>query len=151
MASSDDYDYDALVEKMKAFALTQTKNASKMDSKTVGKLAKECWPKALQPRIDSSVFPKVMDKTTKLKTKEFKKHEKFLADKVIASDLGIKKTAISKTGGVDKMTDASKYTGAHKERFDDSGKGKGAAGRSDKAENTGYVGNYKGQGTFDKK
>lgn len=66
MASSDDYDYDALVEKMKAFALTQTKNASKMDSKTVGKLAKECWPKALQPRIDSSVFPKVMDKTTKL-------------------------------------------------------------------------------------
>lgn len=49
------------------------------------------------------------------------------------------------------MTDASKYTGAHKERFDDSGKGKGAAGRSDKAENTGYVGNYKGQGTFDKK
>lgn len=65
MASSEDYDYDALVEKMKAFALTQTKNASKMDSKTVGKLAKECWPKALQPRIDSSVFPKVMDKTTK--------------------------------------------------------------------------------------
>lgn len=176
MASSEDYDYDALVEKMKAFALTQTKNASKMDSKTVGKLAKECWPKALQPRIDSSVFPKVMDKTTKSinldnkeqvqkfiaeasiqyddvtkKTKEFKKHEKFLADKVIAADLGIKKTAISKTGGVDKMTDASKYTGAHKERFDESGKGKGAAGRTDKAENTGYVGNYKGQGTFEKK
>lgn len=49
------------------------------------------------------------------------------------------------------MTDASQYTGAHKERFDASGKGKGAAGRTDKAENTGYVGNYKGQGTFDKK
>ena len=59
-------------------------------------------------------------------------------------------TKISKTGGVDKMTDTSKYTGSHKERFDDSGKGKGAAGRTDKAENSGYVGNYKGAGTYDK-
>ena len=31
----------------------------------------------------------------------------------------------SKTGGVDKMTDASLYTGSHKERFDKDGKGKG--------------------------
>lgn len=36
------------------------------------------------------------DDVTK-KTKEFKKHEKFLADKVIASDLGIKKTVNDKT------------------------------------------------------
>lgn len=49
------------------------------------------------------------------------------------------------------MTDTSKYTGAHKERFDESGKGKGADGRTDKVENSGYVGNYKGKGTFDKK
>ena len=49
------------------------------------------------------------------------------------------------------MTDTSKYTGAHKERFDDSGKGKGLGGRTEKVENTGYVGNYKGEGTFDKK
>ncbi len=27
------------------------------------------------------------------------------------------------------MTDTSKYTGSHKERFDESGKGKGLAGR----------------------
>lgn len=66
MASSgENYDLDALVAKLKEFSLTQTKNASKMDSKTVGKMAKECWPKPLQTRIDSSVFPKVMDKTTK--------------------------------------------------------------------------------------
>ena len=57
----------------------------------------------------------------------------------------------SKTGGVEKMTDTSQYTGAHKERFDESGKGKGAAGRTDTVENTGYVGNYKGEGTYDKK
>jgi len=60
-------------------------------------------------------------------------------------------TGTSKTGGVAKMTDASQYTGAHKERFDADGKGKGAAGREDKADNSGYVGNYKGDGTYDKK
>ena len=48
------------------------------------------------------------------------------------------------------MTDASKYTGAHKERFDADGKGKGADGRTDKADNSGYVGNYKGEGTYNK-
>ena len=58
---------------------------------------------------------------------------------------------IVKTGGVDRMTDASKYTGAHKERFDESGKGKGLEGRSEVGGNTGYVGNYKGQGAYGKK
>ena len=48
------------------------------------------------------------------------------------------------------MTDTSKYTGAHKERFDESGKGKGLEGREDKADNSGYVGNYKGDKTYDK-
>jgi len=60
-------------------------------------------------------------------------------------------TKTSKTGGVEKMTDTSKYTGSHKERFDDSGKGKGGDGRTDKVDSTGYVGNYKGAGTYDKK
>ena len=57
----------------------------------------------------------------------------------------------SKTGNVSGMTDSSKYTGAHKERFDASGKGKGKEGRADIADNSGYVGNYKGEGTCDKK
>ena len=49
------------------------------------------------------------------------------------------------------MTDASKYTGAHKSRFDaETGKGKGIEGRVDKTDNSGYVGNYKGAGTYDK-
>jgi len=59
-------------------------------------------------------------------------------------------TKFSKTGGVDKMTDASQYTGSHKERFDKEGKGKGIEGRADRAENTGYVGQYKDEGTYDK-
>lgn len=172
----ENYDIDALTEKLKAFALTQTKSAAKMDSKTVGKVCKECWPKTLQTRVDSSVFPKVMDKTTKSislenkeqirkfiseaaiqyddikeKSKDFKKHEKFLAEKIIESQLGIKKTEVSKTGAIDRLTDTSKYTGSHKERFDEAGKGKGVEGRVDKVDKSGYVGNYKGQGTYDEK
>ncbi|CAF0955935.1 unnamed protein product [Adineta steineri] len=50
-----------------------------------------------------------------------------------------------------RMTDTSHYTGSHKERFDSEGHGKGKEGRADEAKNTGYVGNYKGQGTYDKK
>nr|XP_038027042.1 tubulin polymerization-promoting protein family member 2-like [Anas platyrhynchos] len=38
-------------------------------------------------------------------------------------------TKATKVGGVERLTDTSKYTGSHKERFDESGKGKGLAGR----------------------
>nr|XP_056719830.1 tubulin polymerization-promoting protein family member 2 [Euleptes europaea] len=61
---------------------------------------------------------------------------------------GVTKTVAA--GAVDRLTDTSKYTGSHKERFDESGKGKGIAGRADMHENTGYVGNYKGASTYDK-
>lgn len=49
------------------------------------------------------------------------------------------------------MTDTSKYTGSHKERFDESGKGKGLEGRVEKADDSGYVGAYKEAGTYDQK
>ena len=54
-----------------------------------------------------------------------------------------------KSGAVDRLTDTSKYTGSHKERFDDSGKGKGKEGRENLVENTGYVANYKGKDSYD--
>ncbi|ESO12021.1 hypothetical protein HELRODRAFT_62642 [Helobdella robusta] len=60
-------------------------------------------------------------------------------------------TGTMKVGGVDRMTDTTLYTGAHKERFDEEGKGKGLAGRSDVVDNTGYVGGYKNKDTYDKK
>ncbi|XP_068737286.1 tubulin polymerization-promoting protein family member 2-like [Montipora capricornis] len=49
-------------------------------------------------------------------------------------------------------TDTSKYTGSHKKRFDDSGKGKGLEGRKHFDSNAaeGYVGGYKGKDTYDK-
>ncbi|KAM8983688.1 LOW QUALITY PROTEIN: tubulin polymerization-promoting protein family member 2-like [Ara ararauna] len=58
-------------------------------------------------------------------------------------------TKATKAGGVERLTDTS-YTGTHKERFDESGKGKGLAGREDLTDSSGYVGAYKGAGTYDK-
>ncbi|XP_077773315.1 tubulin polymerization-promoting protein family member 2-like isoform X2 [Podarcis muralis] len=61
---------------------------------------------------------------------------------------GTKSTAASV---VERLTDTSKYTGSHKERFDETGRGKGLAGRTDPVEShTGYVSAYKGAGTYDK-
>lgn len=57
----------------------------------------------------------------------------------------------AKAGAVDRLTDTSKYTGSHKERFDASGKGRGKAGREDAVEASGYVAAYKGSGTYDEK
>ncbi|KFO86330.1 Tubulin polymerization-promoting protein family member 2, partial [Buceros rhinoceros silvestris] len=58
-------------------------------------------------------------------------------------------TKATKVGAVERLTDTSKYTGSHKERFDESGKGKGLAGRQDLTDNSSYVGAYKGAGTYD--
>lgn len=54
-------------------------------------------------------------------------------------------------GAVERLTDTSKYTGSHKERFDESGKGKGIAGRQDILDDSGYVSAYKHAGTYDTK
>lgn len=54
-------------------------------------------------------------------------------------------------GVTDRLTDTKKYTGSHKERFDESGKGKGADGRMDTTPEDGYVQAYKGKDTYDKK
>lgn len=51
---------------------------------------------------------------------------------------------------VARLTDTSKYTGSHKQRFDETGKGKGIAGRKDVPEGSGYVSGYKHKDTFDK-
>ncbi|VDI61871.1 Hypothetical predicted protein, partial [Mytilus galloprovincialis] len=133
----------------------------------------------IRQRMDSSVFPYVQDKTTKTldltdkakvdkvldkmaevykecKPKEEKDtpvaevRQKLVKRILDKKNPEVHATKTSATGGVDRMTDTSKYTGAHKERFDDSGKGKGVTGREDRFEKSGYVGQYKGAGTFDK-
>ncbi|XP_036141582.1 tubulin polymerization-promoting protein homolog isoform X2 [Monomorium pharaonis] len=49
---------------------------------------------------------------------------------------------------VDRLTDVSKYTGSHKQRFDETGKGKGIAGRRDVADTSGYVQGYQNKDTY---
>lgn len=58
---------------------------------------------------------------------------------------------MAKTATVERLTDASRYTGSHKERFDESGKGRGREGREELVDDTGYVGAYKNAGTYDGK
>jgi hypothetical protein len=62
---------------------------------------------------------------------------------------GVTKTV--KAGAVDRLTDTTKYTGSHKERFDEEGKGKGQAGRKEIVDESGYVTGYKEQGSYEKK
>lgn len=60
---------------------------------------------------------------------------------------------------LDRLTDTSKYTGSHKQRFDSSGRGKGMAGRDLPAKGSGmsagsvnaqagYVSGYRNEGTY---
>lgn len=51
---------------------------------------------------------------------------------------------------VARLTDTSKYTGSHRQRFDDTGKGKGIAGRKDLPDQSGYVTGYGHKNTYDK-
>lgn len=61
-------------------------------------------------------------------------------------------TAVLKSSAVDRLTDHSKYTGTHKQRFEsDSGKGKGKEGREDLVDDSGYVAAFKDAGTYDEK
>ncbi|KAK0429428.1 hypothetical protein QR680_011377 [Steinernema hermaphroditum] len=63
----------------------------------------------------------------------------------------VKNAAKADAAGVySRLTDHTKYTGAHKERFDAEGKGKGKAGRVDTKDESGYVGAYKNKDTYDK-
>ncbi|XP_042187829.1 tubulin polymerization-promoting protein [Callorhinchus milii] len=62
---------------------------------------------------------------------------------------GVTKAVLSPT--VSRLTDTSKFTGSHKERFDQSGRGKGKAGREYLVDKTGYVAGYKHAGTYDQK
>ena len=53
-----------------------------------------------------------------------------------------------KSAAVDRLTDTSKYTGSHRERFDDDGKGRGIAGRKEVVDDAGYVAGYKDKDTY---
>ncbi|XP_063700893.1 tubulin polymerization-promoting protein homolog [Culicoides brevitarsis] len=109
--------------------------------------------------VDTGICFKKMKK----KAIDFKSFNEYLEDVVkgkdiTAADLKAKLTAAGPpaanatkpvvTGAVSRLTDTSKYTGSHKERFDASGKGKGKEGRVDMPSKDGYVTGYKNKNTF---
>jgi p25-alpha len=51
---------------------------------------------------------------------------------------------------VDRLTDVTRYTGSHKQRFDETGKGRGLAGRKDVPDATGYVQGYQNKDSYSK-
>lgn len=174
MATGGDVD-ELIVQFKKWNSVSKPKDPNKMTNQAWGKCVQDCIGKdtTTKQRMDSSVWPYVADKasktldlTNKAKVnelmdrvakvyKEIKKSAKSedeirkdLCGKICSASPDVKVVKQSATGGVDKLTDASGYTGSHKERFDESGKGKGAAGREDRSENTGYTGQYKGKDTY---
>jgi len=59
-------------------------------------------------------------------------------------------TSVAKGGAVSRLTDAKGFTGSHRQRFDGAGKGRGAAGRRDDPDKSGYVSGYKNKDTYSK-
>lgn len=150
-----------------------------MNAKACGKMVKDCLPKEMQNIVDASVFPKFKEKGkpymliqqfpgfirgcaheyAKIKTKNSKLPEnapevqKYYDEFLASLSQGVPnvhEVKISKTGNVEGLTDTSAYTGTHKERFDEEGKGRGLEGRVDQQNTSGYVADYKGEGTYGK-
>jgi hypothetical protein len=59
-------------------------------------------------------------------------------------------TSTKAASTVERLTDVSKYTGAHKQRFDETGKGRGIAGRKDVPDASGYVHGYGNKDSYSK-
>ncbi|XP_028665178.1 tubulin polymerization-promoting protein family member 3 [Erpetoichthys calabaricus] len=168
-------DMSELQEAFKKFAIHgDTKATGKeMNGKNWAKLCKDCRiidGKSVTSTDVDIVFSKVKAKTARVITyAEFQKALEELAPKRFKgksneeaiqdiyklvegkepANVGV--TKVTKAGAVNRLTDTTKYTGSHKERFDESGKGKGKGGREDLVENTGYVSAYKNAGTYDEK
>lgn len=151
-------------EVFKSFCAFGDKGAAPlMDGSKFAKLFRDC--KVLDKKVTATdvdiIFSKVKAKTErKITYKQFKEALKLLAEKKFPGDEeGLSKleaviidakgpavhgaTKVVKTGAVDRLTDTTKYTGSHKERFDGTGKGKGIAGRKEMVDGSGYVTGFK--------
>ncbi|XP_056134982.1 tubulin polymerization-promoting protein family member 3 [Lampris incognitus] len=172
---ADSAEVDQVLLSFQKFAVHGDAKATgqEMNGKNWAKLCKDC--KIIDGKTVTStdvdiVFTKVKSKTSRVITfQEFQKGLEELAQKRFKgqtkeealqsifkmiegkepSNTGV--TKVAKTAAVDRLTDTSKYTGSHKERFDETGKGKGRGGREELVEDTGYVGAYRHAGTYDDK
>ncbi|XP_013909696.1 PREDICTED: tubulin polymerization-promoting protein family member 3 [Thamnophis sirtalis] len=168
-------DMESLQESFRKFAIYGDTKATgqEMNGKNWAKLCKDCKVidgKGVTGTEVDIVFTKVKAKSSRvIGYEEFKRALEELAPKrfkdksgeeafnsicqLVAgkepTNVGI--TKAKSVGAVERLTDTSKYTGSHKERFDETGKGKGKSGRENIVDNSGYVSSYKNAGTYDAK
>lgn len=92
-------------------------------------------------QMDLSTFKQYIDDLCK--TKNIDEHI-FLKKLLTSGSPGTTATTkVVDLNVTDRLTDTSKYTGSHKNRFDSDGKGKGIQGRNDVASADGYVQGFK--------
>ncbi|XP_068092601.1 tubulin polymerization-promoting protein [Hyperolius riggenbachi] len=165
----------ALEETFRKFAIHGDTRATgkEMHGKNWSKLCKDCqvidgktvtitdvdiiFSKVKAKSCRTITFQQFSDALDELAQKRYKDHEKEEAIRMMHRLVegkapiiaGVTKAVSSPT--VSRLTDVSKFTGSHKERFDSSGKGKGKAGREDLFDQSGYVSGYKHAGTYNKK
>ncbi|XP_015116999.1 TPPP family protein CG45057 [Diachasma alloeum] len=124
------------------------KQAQVFDKKITTTDTAICFNKFKRKALDVENYQKFIDDLAQSKGID----PKIIRDKLTSCGApGLSHTTkVVDSEAVRNLTDTSKYTGAHKERFDASGKGKGKEGRADTAANDGYVGGYKQKDTYDK-
>ncbi|XP_030385673.1 TPPP family protein CG45057 isoform X2 [Scaptodrosophila lebanonensis] len=98
-------------------------------------------------KISLSDYNKFLEDLAKTKKVELSEIKQKLASCGAPGVLSV--SAGKAAAAVDRLTDTSKYTGSHKERFDASGKGKGIAGRRNLVDDSGYVSGYQHKDTYD--
>uniref|UniRef100_A0A1B6C8Q2 Tubulin polymerization-promoting protein homolog n=1 Tax=Clastoptera arizonana TaxID=38151 RepID=A0A1B6C8Q2_9HEMI len=143
---------------------------TKSDGKTITLSQSDKWmkqAKVIDGKKITTTDTGIYFKKFKQQKLHFEDYEKYLSElanskKAEVTDLKKKMTecglpgvtsagsAAKNLSTVERLTDPSKYTGASKLRFDESGKGKGIAGRKDLPDKSGYVHGYKDKDSYDK-
>jgi len=155
-----------LTDQFRAFAKF---GDSKADGKVISLSQSDKWMKQAKV-IDAK---KITSTDTGIHFKKFKSlklslsdYQKFLeelakAKKVQVSEIREKMincgppglsgtTTAVKTAAVDRLTDSTRYTGSHRLRFDEGGRGRGIEGRKDVPDGAGYVQGYANKNSYDK-
>ncbi|XP_011330934.1 TPPP family protein CG45057 isoform X2 [Ooceraea biroi] len=101
-------------------------------------------------KLNLEQYKAFLDELAKGKKVELAEIKKKMANCGPPGFTGSSSAAGKAASTVDRLTDVSKYTGSHKQRFDEAGKGKGIAGRKDVADTSGYVQGYQNKDTYSK-
>merc|ERR1719500_459023 len=100
------------------------------------------------PKLSFTEWTKYVDEITTSKKLDANEIKGKLAECGAPGTTGA--TKVVKSTAVDRLTDTSKYGGAHKQRFNSDGTGRGKEGRVD-PKSDGYVAGYKNKKSADAK